>query len=82
MIILCWAVSLYLLVCVARVILSFVPINEGSPFSAIGTIAYALTEPIFAPIRNALPAPGDLPIDFSPAIVMLVLFVLRRILCG
>lgn len=81
MTVLCYAISGYLLICVARVILSFVPYDQSSIIGSIGNVAYTLTEPVFAPIRNAIPQAGDLPIDFSPAIVIIVLSLLRGFVC-
>lgn len=45
----------------------------------VGMIAeflYKLTEPVFRPIRNFLPSIGG--IDFSPLIVLLIIYVLER----
>src|SRR5689334_6744657 len=45
----------------------------------VGMIAdflYRLTEPVFRPIRNLLPSVGG--IDFSPLIVLLIIYVLER----
>jgi len=37
-----------------------------------------VTEPILAPVRRLMPATGG--IDFSPTVVLLLLFVLQRVL--
>jgi YggT family protein len=37
-----------------------------------------ITEPILAPVRRIMPATGG--IDFSPTVVLLLLFVLSRVL--
>lgn len=39
-----------------------------------------ITDPILAPVRRILPPTGT--IDFSPMIVLLLLFVLRRVLAS
>ena len=39
---------------------------------------YRLTEPLLAPIRNLLPQSGG--VDFSPMILLLVLWVIQRLL--
>jgi YggT family protein len=41
----------------------------------IADFLYRLTEPVFRPIRNVLPNLGG--IDFSPLIVLLIIYVLR-----
>jgi YggT family protein len=45
----------------------------------VGMIAdflYRITEPVFRPIRNMLPAMGG--IDFSPFIVLLLIYLIQR----
>ncbi len=37
-----------------------------------------ITEPILAPVRRIMPSTGG--IDFSPTVVLLLLFVLQRVL--
>ncbi len=47
----------------------------------VGMIAdflYRITEPVFRPIRNVLPALGG--IDFSPLIVLLIIYIIRAYL--
>lgn len=61
----------------ARVIISWIPIGEGSPFMPAVRFVYQITEPILAPIRSVLPNTGML--DLSPMIAMLLLIVLRAI---
>ena len=61
----------------ARVIISWIPIGEGSPFMPAVRFIYQITEPILAPIRSVLPNTGML--DLSPMIAMLLLIVLQRI---
>ena len=61
----------------ARVIISWIPIGEDSPFMPAVRFVYQITEPILAPIRSVLPNTGML--DLSPMIAMLLLIVLQRI---
>ena len=49
----------------------------------VGMIAdflYKITEPVFRPIRNLLPQLGG--IDFSPLIVLLIIYLLIRYITG
>jgi len=78
---LCLIVTGYLIVCVLRIIFSWIPAEPGTMFSMVSAIAHSLTEPVFQPIRRIIPRPGDLPLDLSPAIVILVLTFLRGIFC-
>jgi uncharacterized protein YggT (Ycf19 family) len=78
----CWLVQIYMIICVVRIIFSWIPMDDGSGvLGTISTTSYHLTEPLFATVRKVLPVPGDLPIDFSPAVVLLALGVLRQIVC-
>lgn len=72
----------YLYALFARVILSWFPISPESPFSAIFRFLYAITEPVLAPIRRALPpvGVGGMGLDLSPIIVLIGLEVLLQAL--
>ncbi|NLH06858.1 MAG: YggT family protein [Chloroflexi bacterium] len=48
------------------------------PYNPIVRFLYNATEPILAPIREALPATGG--IDFSPLVAFLLLFALQRVI--
>lgn len=68
--------DLYLVVVLIRVIMSWVDFGRNQ----FTDIIYKLTEPVLAPIRNVLPSTGG--IDFSPFVLMLGIYLLRRILFG
>jgi YggT family protein len=57
----------------ARVILSWVDPRGSNQVSAF---IIGMTEPMLAPIRRVLPRTGM--IDFSPTILLIVLFMLMR----
>lgn len=78
---LCWLVQAYIIVCIVRVIMTFIPSQGESVITTIGTLTYSLTEPLFAFVRRGLPRVGDLPIDFSPAVVIFALGIVRAIIC-
>lgn len=79
----CWAIQIYILVCIIRVVLSWLDMGDsGTIFASIGTISWSLTEPVFRMVRSRMPRIGDLPIDFSPAIVILTLGLLREVVCS
>jgi YggT family protein len=69
--------DLYMIVLLARVIVSWVQFDPRNP---LVEWVYRLTEPVLAPIRSVLPAMGGL--DFSPVVAMLLLSLLKRILLG
>ena len=64
----------YMWVIIARALISWV---SPDPFNPIVRFLYRATEPVLRPIRRRLP---DMPIDFSPMIVLLVIFFLRSFL--
>jgi YggT family protein len=73
--------DMYMYVVIAAVILSwliaFNVINTRNQIVAmIADFLYRVTEPVFRPIRNFLPNLGG--IDFSPLIVLLIIYVIRR----
>jgi YggT family protein len=57
----------------ARVILSWIDPRGSNQVSAF---IIAMTEPMLSPIRRVLPSTGM--IDFSPTILLIVLFMLMR----
>jgi YggT family protein len=67
--------NLYLLAIFARIILSWFPINPGSPVATVAGVLYSITEPVLGPIRNVLPSIGMF--DLSP---MVVIFAVRLVL--
>lgn len=81
MYLLCMIVQVYLVVCILRVIFSWIPLDPASPFQMVQTLAYFLTEPAFASVRKVVPPPGDLPLDLAPIIVTFGLVFVRQIVC-
>jgi YggT family protein len=76
MIIISYLLSLFELILLARVLLSWFPnIDRSNPLIKL---VFDITEPILAPIRNALPQTGM--IDFSPIVLILIIQVLRIII--
>ncbi len=76
--ILIWVLTLFQLAVLARVLLSWFPdIDRRHP---VIQFLYDITEPVLRPVRDMLPQGGM--IDFSPMVVLLVLWVLMRILGG
>jgi YggT family protein len=76
--ILFWALQLFNLVLLARVLLSWFPdIDRSHP---IIQFLYDITEPVLRPVRELLPQTGM--IDLSPLVVFLVIQVLLRLLSG
>jgi YggT family protein len=68
----------YVAVLVARVVLSYFPISDGSPLVPVVRLVRALTEPLLAPIRRVLPSVGfgRVAFDLSPLVVLVVIEVI------
>ena len=81
-IMLLWTVSLVIIVqAILSWLVVFNVINIHSDF--VRSFLYALdrmTAPLYRPIRKILPDFGGL--DFSPLVVLLILWVLQRLLAG
>jgi len=76
--ILIWILTLFQLAVLARVLLSWFPdIDRRHP---VIQFLFNITEPVLRLVREMLPQSGM--IDFSPMVVLLVLWVLMRILGG
>ena len=66
--------DLYILVLLARVLLSWIQIDPRNP---IVNIVFQLTEPLLAPIRRMLPQTGGM--DFSPMVAFFAVWIAERI---
>lgn len=79
MIIVCWVLSLYLIVLVVRAIMSWFPIRSGTPWASIYGVVFDMTEPVLAPMRRVIPPAGML--DLSFLVLFFVLAILRTQIC-
>ena len=76
---LCSLISVYYIVLLARVILSWFPLQPGTPMASIASIIYQLTEPVMGPVRRIIPTVGM--IDISPIVVFFGLRILQSAIC-
>ena len=65
--------TLYMWIIIAQAIISWV---NPDPYNPIVRFLYRVTEPVLAPIRRWLPMRG-MGVDFSPIIVILVIYFLQ-----
>ena len=68
------ALSAYMWIIIARAVLSCVSADPSNP---IVQFLHRATEPVLRPIRRRLP---DMPLDFSPMIVLIVIYFLQQFL--
>ncbi len=74
------AIDVYTIIIIIRAIISWV---NPDPYNPIVQLLYKLTEPVLRPIRRVLfRAVGNIRIDFSPFIAIILLSILRRIIIG
>ncbi|MCY4073264.1 MAG: YggT family protein [Chloroflexi bacterium] len=71
-----WALQVYQLILLARVLMTWIPNLDYS--NPIARFLYQATEPVLAPIRKALPQMGG--IDLSPLVVFLGISVLMQLI--
>ena len=71
------AFSLFELLILARILISWFPID---PYNPIVQFLHQATEPILAPVRRRLPQMGMF--DLSPLVVLIGAVLLQRILVG
>lgn len=71
-----WALQVYQFILLARVLMSWIPNLDLS--NPIARFLYQATEPVLAPIRNALPAMGG--IDLSPLVVFIGISILLQLI--
>jgi len=70
------ALSIYMWIIIARAVISWV---NPDPYNQIVQFLYRVTEPVMAPVRRWLPMRG-MGIDFSPIVIILVIFFLQSFL--
>ncbi len=71
-----WALQVYQLILLARVLMTWIPnLDYNNP---IARFLLQATEPVLAPIRNALPQMGG--IDLSPLVVFLGISILMQLI--
>jgi YggT family protein len=75
----CSLISVYYIVLLARVFLSWFPLQPGTAMASIASVIYQLTEPVMGPVRRIVPTIGM--IDISPIVVFVGLQILQGALC-
>ena len=70
-----WLIEAYVFVLIARALLSWFPMQSGSPLIGVVRALDRVTEPVLAPVRRLIPPlrAGGMGIDLSFIIVVIVL---------
>jgi len=81
--IICRLLYAYLIIVFGRIILSWFPVQPGSPVASVFGFLYTITEPVLGPIRRVIPpmGMGGMGFDFSPLIVILGISLLQTVIC-
>lgn len=69
--------ALYTFAIIARALLPVFGLSYAHP---VMRFLYTITEPLLAPIRRRLPYGG--PVDFSPMVLILLLWLAEQVLIG
>jgi YggT family protein len=79
----CRLIQAYMIILVARIIMSWFPISPGSGLSGVYGFLYTITEPVLGPIRRIIPpvGMGGMGLDLSPIIVFFGISILLRAIC-
>jgi YggT family protein len=83
MVIVCYALSAYWFILIARIILSWVTMTGWSPppsMAPVMRVIYDLTEPLLGLFRRYIPPVGML--DLSPLFIFIILGFVQRALCS
>jgi YggT family protein len=67
--------NLYVLVLLARAVLSWFPYSPESPLNGVRRVVFALTEPVLAPFRRIIPPIGMFDVSFMVAIIVVEVLV-------
>ncbi|HEX3539442.1 MAG TPA: YggT family protein [Acidimicrobiales bacterium] len=78
---LCLLANLYLVILIARAILSWFPLRSDSPFVPVARFLNAVTEPVLAPFRRIIPPAGMFDLSFLVVLLLLEIIV-RPLLCS
>lgn len=79
----CTLLWIYILVILARIVLSWFPMGYDSPLRPVDRALNTMTEPVLGPLRRSIPPVrlGAMALDLSPIIVILGLNILLSIIC-
>jgi YggT family protein len=80
--VLCLALSIYYVILIVRIILSWVP-SLPEPLIPLARGVRALTDPLLQPLRGTIPPVqmGTMALDLSPLILFFGVSIIRSLLC-
>ena len=75
----CSLLNVYYILLIARILMSWFPLQPGTALASIGSVLYQVTEPVLGPVRRIVPTIGML--DISPLVVFFGLQIVQRAIC-
>lgn len=74
--------NIFLFLLLVRVVLSYLPVPEGSVLVPITRFFAAVTEPVLRPVRRVVPPlrVGGAAVDLSPIIVWVAILIVSRLI--
>jgi YggT family protein len=83
MAVVCAALTVYMLIILVRIVLTWFPIDPDGAVAAFAGLLFILTDPILGPLRRALPPLriGSVALDLSPIIALIGLQILQGVIC-
>ena len=81
--IVCLAISIYTLVILVRIVLTWFPLDPDGAMATVAGFLFMITDPVLGPLRRALPPVrlGSVSLDLSPIIVLVGLGILQGAIC-
>jgi YggT family protein len=79
----CFALQLYWIVVIGRIVLEWIPVSYDHPVARVRTILRSATEPVLGPLRRMIPPVrmGGMGLDLSPIILLVGLSLLSGAIC-
>jgi YggT family protein len=74
----CTLLGIYSWLIFARIIMSWVRVEPGTPVASVYSVIFNLTEPVLGPLRRAIPPVrmGMAALDLSPLIVFVGIMII------
>ncbi len=79
--VLCAILNVYLLVLLARAILSFFPVRSGTGLASLQHVLLQLTEPVLAPVRRVVPPAGMFDLSFLVVFITIEIVISAVLKC-
>ena len=76
----CNLLLVYMVIVIAAILMSWFPIQPGTPVFSIWRALRSVTDPVMLPLRRIIPPIGGV-LDLSPIILIFGIQIIRGIIC-